>query len=761
MPHYQGRGLHEPLLPLHTALGWVIAQAFPIDDQLHHVPVYSLQFTERVTQIIAREILEVGSTPATFTSLRNELDPLVKAETAQVVKRNARKRGRGTHVDEEYEKAEQYVSWLTEFSKSFADMSDGCGLIDCLEKDLRERLNRLEDDDPGEMQSPLERTSCLGLFTRSLINTFRKLSFDETAHLAQEIAKWCGHSGGGLSKPVSMWSLDRKSGLDDTLDKRVKAMEDFQASNASADYSNALASLRGFYDYQLPTATRGQHQQHQHALLNIAAFHYSTGGLESARSAVDEAIRVARNVGDKGCLQQCMSLLQRIQSETSSVAFAATETVRIHQTAIPPSRLPAGATPMDELWSVKAALDLGEPVHIAFRRIHSALGKELQSESGGSEDERRGGKQWRTGEVLDRSAWHATQAGLWNLLGSNTLAEFHEEMALKDLAPWSDGRLTVILTRAQRATDRAEYDQALALLLDMSVLKGMTIPQYHRWARMVWAIMERRTTMNGDPETLSYLSSLQPPKDYSTRLGPGGPSRELGHPSPLSPSSLSPITDSSQFSQRILLVQEHVRDSLRKATKLQASAAPAPQILPHVLSAVELSAELGLWVLYRYGVVVLAEVMLGMEGMGMAEKVIREVESVWDQVLGGGDVEVIARGALCLGKANIELALDNESADLLNEATRHLTHALKAATKLESRSLILECTSLLSLSMDLGIGGGAPSDEQGIKERDAMVARYELAKKGAEVRGGQIGGLARKVAEVVKLVGVRAAEGWS
>lgn len=59
--------------------------------------------------------------------------------------------------------------------------------------------------------------------------------------------------------------------------------------------------------------------QHQHALLNLASFHYSTGGLESARAvsraynaapadvqAIDEAIRVARAEGDKACLRHCI-----------------------------------------------------------------------------------------------------------------------------------------------------------------------------------------------------------------------------------------------------------------------------------------------------------------------------------------------------------------------------------------------------------------------------------------------------------------------
>ncbi len=54
--------------------------------------------------------------------------------------------------------------------------------------------------------------------------------------------------------------------------------------------------------------------------------------------------------------------------------------------------------------------------------------------------------------------------------------------------------------------------------------------------------------------------------------------------------------------------------------------------LPHVLSAIQLSSQSGLWPIYRFGIVVLGDVLLSMEGMGMAKKAIEEVERVWDQV---------------------------------------------------------------------------------------------------------------------------------
>ncbi|WVF66904.1 hypothetical protein IAT40_001647 [Kwoniella sp. CBS 6097] len=754
----QGRKLSEPSLPLHIALAWIIERVFPLNDDCQPVPVYSHGFVSDILRIVVREILEIGSRPASFTVLRDELDPLVRAETNEILKRNNKKRSRGQAIQVEYEDAEEYTSWMTIFGDKFNDVAEGCSFLDRLEKELRDRLNYADDDEPTEFPEPIERHSPLGVFSRNLLNTLRKLSFDETTHLSREVSKWCGVGSSGSLNRIGAWSLDRRSGIEDTLDKRIKAMQDYQTANASGDYSNALASLRRFYDYQFPSSGRGQHQ---HALLNIASFHYSTGGIESAQSAVDEAIRVARTAGDKACLQHCLSLSQRIQTESSAAAFTASETVRIHQNSISGSRLPEGTTPMDQLWSVKPALDLGEPVTIAFRRIHSALGKEIQVETTTGDEEKSVPKQWRTGQKLDVAAWHATQAGLWGQLGSSTLASFHEDLALDDLSPWDDGRLTVTLSRAQRAAERAEYDEALSLLLDMSTLQGISLSAYHRWARVVWSMLERRARLHNDSDTLSYLASVQPPKGYSERVGPGGPTRETGHPAPV------PLPDpndgdlESSGPGGIKLIQEEIRSSLRKGTKLQESNAPTHMVLPHILSAVQLSSELGLWSVFRFGVVVLAEVLLEMDGM--AQKAMKQVVQVWDQVLGGDDLEAITRGALVLGKANMELALDIEdidqktnssSVDYQERALNHINQALEAATKLESRSIVLECTSLLTLIHQI-----VPSSRPLTGDAGEHVDRY-IATKAGLPNTRESADLARRVGEIVKLVGVRVAQGW-
>lgn len=147
-----------------------------------------------------------------------------------------------------------------------------------------------------------------------------------------------------------------------------------------------------------------------------------------------------------------------------------------------------------------------------------------------------------------------------------------------------------------------------------------------------WLLIEKNS---GNPDALSYLSSLQPPKRYSSRVGPGGPLREHGHPKPIPlpmDDRYEEVKNDGKFSTQISLLQDHVRSSLSTATELQRSSSPSHLILPHVMSAVQLSSELGMWRLYRFGVVVLAEVMLGMEAVPLSKKAIQEIESVWPQV---------------------------------------------------------------------------------------------------------------------------------
>jgi hypothetical protein len=72
----------------------------------------------------------------------------------------------------------------------------------------------------------------------------------------------------------------------------------------------AQQSLKRFFDFrQLTIADRGLHQ---HALLNLVNLHYEDGAYLLARNALNEAVRLARQVGDRECLNACFGLSKRL-----------------------------------------------------------------------------------------------------------------------------------------------------------------------------------------------------------------------------------------------------------------------------------------------------------------------------------------------------------------------------------------------------------------------------------------------------------------
>lgn len=319
---------------------------------------------------------------------------------------------------------------------------------------------------------PLERRSPLGLFFRGMLVSLRRMSFDETAVLSAQVAEWCGIKLGEGSHVPTAWSLLRSAATSDpksspALSSVIECVDlhspaadsSHQAAMASGDYSLALTSLMRFYDYQMPSSGRAMHQ---YALLNLASFHYSTGGLDSAALALRDAIRLARAQNDHVCLQECVSLMYRLNMETEAAAWPGLEVPKVQRDALPPRRLKKTASPMDEVWSIKAAVDLGEPIPVVFRRVYVALGQHHASTPPPSSEKNENPLRSGPSGQLNTPAWHAAQAGLWSLLGelgsvgvsnspgSDSLADTHETMALASPDLENETRMAVIYARAER-----------------------------------------------------------------------------------------------------------------------------------------------------------------------------------------------------------------------------------------------------------------------------------------------------------------------
>ncbi|EIW68894.1 hypothetical protein TREMEDRAFT_31441 [Tremella mesenterica DSM 1558] len=431
----------ESSLPLRIALGTLLIKVFPLHPDGHAYSeedaIYSHIFTSTILRIVAREILELA-TPATYISLLRETDPLIKTEIKRLDHRIERKRQRGEHYDH-LDPFLEFESWLGPFSSTFSDPCDGCEYI----RRMSSRSPFLKPSLLNVIPKPIEHQSVIGIFIRDLLLTLRKMSFEESITLSRLMGIWCGANVPSITRPLHIYSLNRKTAMEDTFRKRQDALQKYTSASASGDHTKALHALRQFYDYQFPANLRGQHQ---HALLGLATFHYSTRGVEVARTAVNESIRVARAEGDKQCLQKCLSLLRRLDLEASPVSSGGSEGLRISQAPLPASKLSPATSANDELWSIKPALDLGEPIHVALGRVHRALGRYETSIAPSEES-----KELVPPDELDMAAWHSTQAALWSSLGSNTLCNLHMNMASRH-ASNPTARLTVALSKAERVS---------------------------------------------------------------------------------------------------------------------------------------------------------------------------------------------------------------------------------------------------------------------------------------------------------------------
>lgn len=125
-----------------------------------------------------------------------------------------------------------------------------------------------------------------------------------------------------------------------------------------------------------------------------------------------------------------------------------------------------------------------------------------------------------------------------------------------------------------------------------------------------------------------------------------------------------------------------------------------------------------------------------------------------------GDEETIARAALVLGKAFVEISLDEDDLELLGEplssrcswvdhAVEHLHRARTSGKKIQARRTISVALELLALIA------------QSRNETSAQEAmQKELERVEADKNSSALVDQVRSIGEVVKLVSVRVSEGW-
>ena len=129
---------------------------------------------------------------------------------------------------------------------------------------------------------------------------------------------------------------------------RGDAYDKYSIARNNGHHLTAHNQLRRFFDYRFGSGAADR-LHHHHALHNLATLYYDQKGYLQARVCLTEAIRIARQAGDRDCLAGCYSLAKRLDYHAPlhrSVAGAAAD--------IAPAT--SAPTANDQLWLVKQGL---------------------------------------------------------------------------------------------------------------------------------------------------------------------------------------------------------------------------------------------------------------------------------------------------------------------------------------------------------------------------------------------------------------------
>lgn len=192
-----------------------------------------------------------------------------------------------------FERLEQYLT------EQFAQFESVDGLIEVFHgraysvqlicAELKECLSAAEPQAGTYTDFLLQRRSYFGLFMRRACFHFAIMLEHERMELLELCKAWRDATPHAL---VDKWRTSA----------RAYTYHMWRESERRGEYVMTKEYLHAFFDYTLPGCDR---ELHQHALLNLAHFHMQSHGFRAARAVLDEAILLARTVGDTECMRAC------------------------------------------------------------------------------------------------------------------------------------------------------------------------------------------------------------------------------------------------------------------------------------------------------------------------------------------------------------------------------------------------------------------------------------------------------------------------
>ncbi|WFD02871.1 hypothetical protein MOBT1_001558 [Malassezia obtusa] len=363
------------------------------------------------------------------------------------------------------------------------------GLTELFHAKLPECLHHAHEDVPEGAQL-LDRRSYLGVYVRRARLAFEMLLDSERLQLAAICAAWRSGAPQGLADEWHAHS-------------QARAYKQWCKSARRGDYEAAKNELHAFFDLTLPGCDQ---ELHQHALLNLAQFYVDTQGYVAARTTLDEAILLARTVGDTECMRACDELLQKLAYLDPEPTVANEWLLTQRETD---TQLACGAYAPLTLWKANLHREQGKPLlEIVQALADAAWASRSRTKKPGTD--------WEPRPSIERSAAcpSAVLARTWLQLGVPSLAEAyvqHIERLGQSTPSWRDLQLSAAETKAFAETEKGAYDAAIHALVKPSVIELLrTLRQFNTWQTAIWQVLYTRARRQRHVTTLNRLAELCP-----------------------------------------------------------------------------------------------------------------------------------------------------------------------------------------------------------------------------------------------------------
>ncbi|KAJ3546950.1 hypothetical protein NM688_g5456 [Phlebia brevispora] len=646
---------HHTLKPHHLQ----ILRIFQVLFITYGEKKFSSQFMLHIYRVLLVEVGEVRQ-PATYTQLIAAIEEGAKATTE--ISRKA------IQEMKEWTKQLKYPEDLVKFFKDIKVLVPAAGDDD-------------EEIDERSSDVLQARRSLFGYFVRRCSVSFAKLSFEAVEALWKDYFLWVH---GELNESTTTIRKDMltnsysifKTQADKKEYAQPEAYAQWEHGLAVGDEMLATENLRRFFEQHFHELNDSGVRQH--ALLNLARLHFLRHQYVACRKLLQEAIAAARTSNDKYTLQHCIGLQNRLAPVERGQRPIINE-------------LQPELHPMDVLYDAKKLLTVSyhQPMSAVFEKIvEASVLYDCWSD-------------FQRDAITEAEQWgpHAVQALSWGLLGDHQLAAIEDQVviAFTESGGADNTRLAAILSCAYHIARQGGYKDAISILLNSSVWRGLNMTDFQLWANEIWHILVLRASRRGqDALYRHYLLPKRPDMAYSPRTYWLGSSKSVNSP---------------------------IRDPLYEVISMR-EAKQAHSAIEPLLQAVWEAEFMQRFDMYRVAIVLLADV--GLE-FGLTKWCRRIIEEIMPQLINGDDLE--QRALACFTLARCIIAAGGSAPDTLNESLHYLQIAETDYMKLQMYSRLQDVQFLVSVVYhNLGI----------TEQRDEAASRHQTTSEERTKIEGQV-----------------------